>query len=90
VAVETDGGDTAILSFSVPHGSPAPAFSSAEAEVLICILQGHTNAAIAGLRGTSPRTVANQVASIFRKVGVSSRLELMTKTLLFGEPPAEP
>jgi DNA-binding CsgD family transcriptional regulator len=28
------------------------------------------------LRGVSPRTVANQIASVFRKLGVHSRLEL--------------
>lgn len=35
-----------------------------------------SNAEIAERRGTSPRTVANQVASLFRKLGVASRSEL--------------
>jgi DNA-binding CsgD family transcriptional regulator len=48
----------------------------AEREVALLVLDGHDSATIAELRGTSVRTTANQVASIFRKVGVRSRAEL--------------
>ncbi len=50
--------------------------SPAEREVAALILRGHSNAAIASRRGTSENTVANQVASIFRKLEVQSRTEL--------------
>ncbi len=50
--------------------------SPAEQEVLALVLDGHDNASIAAVRRTALRTVANQLASIFRKVGVSSRAEL--------------
>ena len=43
------------------------------------VLAGLANAAIARRRGTSARTVANQVASIFRKLGVQSRAELAAR-----------
>jgi DNA-binding CsgD family transcriptional regulator len=38
--------------------------------------EGLSNAEIGQLRGTSPRTVANQLARIYRKLGVGSRLGL--------------
>lgn len=50
--------------------------TSAEATVLSAILLGKSNREIASERGTSIRTVANQVASLFRKLGVTSRAEL--------------
>jgi DNA-binding CsgD family transcriptional regulator len=53
-----------------------------EAEVTRLLAAGLSNAEIARVRGTARRTVANQVASVFRKLGVSSRLEL--NTLLFA------
>lgn len=51
----------------------------APAEQSICelILIGKTHAQIAALRGRSIRTIANQLASIFSKLRVSGRLELL-------------
>jgi DNA-binding NarL/FixJ family response regulator len=60
-----------LVRFRVPRG-----LTDAEKSVLGLLLRGHSNAAIAKHRATSQRTVANQVASIFRKLGVSSRAEL--------------
>jgi DNA-binding NarL/FixJ family response regulator len=37
---------------------------------------GLSNAAIARARGRSPRTIANQLQSIYRKLGVASRAEM--------------
>lgn len=53
--------------------------SPAEREVAALILHGRDNASIAALRGTSVRTTANQVASIFAKLGVRSRAELAAR-----------
>lgn len=39
-------------------------------------MTGASNEEIASLRGRSVNTVAKQVASLFRKLGVRSRLEL--------------
>jgi len=58
------------------------ALTHTEREILTHLLEGSSNAAIAQIRGTSVHTVANQVASILRKLGVASRSELaaaMTK-----------
>lgn len=48
----------------------------AERDVARRLLAGHTHAAIARARGTSTRTVANQIARIYSKAGVGSREEL--------------
>ncbi|MEM1025394.1 MAG: helix-turn-helix transcriptional regulator [Myxococcota bacterium] len=58
--------------------APDAGLSPAEHDVLIQIRKGMSNQAIAAARGTSRRTVANQVASILRKTGARSRYELMS------------
>lgn len=65
--------------------SLADALTRAEREVARAILRGHSNAKIAADRQRSLRTVANQVAVIFRKLGVSSRAELLAKCTLRRE-----
>lgn len=70
--------------FVYPLDAPAmPAgLTGAEQAVAAQIVDGTSNQAIAEQRGTSVRTVANQVAQIFRKLGVQSRAELVA--LLHG------
>jgi DNA-binding CsgD family transcriptional regulator len=92
VALESPCGDLAILSFAL--SSPeSSTLTPSESHVVELLLEGKTNAEIAALRATTPRTVANQVASLFRKLGVQSRLELVTAAplvraaLLTGTPP---
>jgi DNA-binding NarL/FixJ family response regulator len=51
--------------------------SIAERAVVTGILGGKRITAIAHERGTSPRTVAHQIASVYRKLGASSRRELV-------------
>lgn len=55
----------------------AKALSDAERIVLQLVVAGKSNAAIAQARGTSVRTVANQVASLLRKLGARSRYDLI-------------
>lgn len=50
--------------------------SPAERHVLLGVLDGKTNAQMAAERGTSIHTVGNQVSSVFRKMGVSTRATL--------------
>jgi len=47
-----------------------------EARVLELVLDGRSNTEIARARRRSPHTVANEVARLFRRFGVGSRLEL--------------
>jgi DNA-binding NarL/FixJ family response regulator len=79
------GADTfAILSFPVQPPALPPALSTAEREVCRLLLAGATNAEIAKQRGTAVRTIANQVASILRKVGAASRSELPAALLRYA------
>jgi DNA-binding NarL/FixJ family response regulator len=69
----------AVLSVPLIEGSAMDALSTAEREVAALAAAGLRNAAIAAYRRTSVRTVANQMASILRKLGVSSRYELAAR-----------
>jgi DNA-binding NarL/FixJ family response regulator len=65
-----------------------PRLTQAERQVVAGVLNGRTNAAIATARRTSCRTVANQLAGIYRKLGVSSRWELAARVGRASTPPA--
>lgn len=69
-------GEYAVLSFSLSPLKLPQSFSRAECEVAAAIALGCSNAAIARQRGTSVRTVENQIYGIFRKLGIGSRNEL--------------
>jgi DNA-binding CsgD family transcriptional regulator len=75
-----DGRDYAALWFSRQPDRRA-GLSGAEREVAEMILAGHSNAAIAAIRRVSKTTVATQVRSIFAKLGVSSRAELVGRSI---------
>lgn len=55
---------------------PATRLSSAERTIALQILLGWSNARIARARGVSTRTIANQIASLLKRTGVTSRTEL--------------
>lgn len=79
-------GEMAVLSFPIDEGEGAlVSLTNAEHEVVLAVERGESNAEIARARGTSARTVANQVARVFKKLGVASRAELVaTSALLRG------
>jgi DNA-binding CsgD family transcriptional regulator len=58
-------------------GIPVPPGAPAQREVLDLLLRGLSNAEIARLRRRSERTVAHQVDSIYRRLRVGSRAELI-------------
>lgn len=68
----------AVMSEDAPSVT-APALTPAEQQVFELLLSGASNAEIAKKRKTAIRTVANQVASLFRKYGVGSRAELAAR-----------
>ena len=70
-----DGDEVLIVSFPLVP-TPLPPLTSAERDVAARALGGLTNREIAVARGSSERTVANQLSSIFRKLGIGSRAEL--------------
>ena len=72
-----DGDDYVVFSFPVPELTPPACLTIAEREVVRGLLAGKSNAEIAEARGCSVRTVANQLRSIFHKLDVSSRAEVV-------------
>jgi DNA-binding NarL/FixJ family response regulator len=73
---ELDGREVLVLSF--PYESPLALdrLTRTEREIVLAILTGASNAEIASDRGTTMLTVAKQIASALRKLGVRSRGEL--------------
>ena len=53
----------------------------AERDVSLHVIEGWSNAQISRARSTSVRTTANQIASLFRKLNVRGRLELILRLL---------
>ena len=72
-----------VVSVPLPTLGPlvSAGLSAAEREVTSMILDGMSNREVARARKTSVRTVANQVASVFKKLGVSCRLELASRVM---------
>jgi DNA-binding CsgD family transcriptional regulator len=58
----------------------------AEREIVGRVAAGESDRQIASARGTSPRTVANQLRTLFRRLGVSSRAELLSRIFAAGRP----
>jgi DNA-binding NarL/FixJ family response regulator len=79
LVVESSNGapDALLVSFPlVARPKELSELTRAEAAVLDGVLRGLSNAEIARRRGAAVRTVANQLASLFRKLGAHSRLDV--------------
>jgi DNA-binding CsgD family transcriptional regulator len=74
--VHLAGDEYVVLRLPAPAWDLPDCLTLAERDVALAVLRGATNEEIAGRRSTSVRTVAHQVASIFKKLAVSSRAEL--------------
>lgn len=72
-----EGGQLLVVRFPLSSSTPASSkLTAAEREVVRRVLDGRRTSEIAAARRTSPRTVANQLQSVFRKLGIASRAEL--------------
>ena len=71
--LQFEGESYVVVSVARPDLRFPVSLSMAETEVLRRLLAGDTYAQISGARATSPRTVANQLATAFKKLGVSGR-----------------
>ena len=74
------GGDKLVV-VSVPTAEPAglEGLSPAELGVARDATSGLSNREIARKRGRAVRTIANQLAKVYRKLGVGSRAELAAR-----------
>jgi len=66
-----------VISLPAELADALDALTDAERAVAADAIAGLSNAAIGKKRKRSPRTVANQLASLYRKLGVGSRAELV-------------
>jgi DNA-binding CsgD family transcriptional regulator len=80
--VKTVGSRDEFVLLSWPSPSTEPVddeLTPAERDVLSLVVSGASNAAIARHRGTSVRTVANQMARLLTKLNAGSRYELIQR-----------
>ena len=68
-----------IVSLPLGAGQWQRTLTAAERDIAQWVLLGESNKRIAERRGTSVRTVANQIAGIYYKLGVTSRAELAAR-----------
>lgn len=64
---------------SIPELGDVEGLTPTEISIVSLVVRGQANVAIAEARGTSPRTIANQLTVIYRKLGVRSRRELCAR-----------
>ncbi len=74
--VQLGGDEYLVLSVPIPTWQMPDCLTSAERAVAMLVLGGLTNEEVARKRRTSTHTIANQIARIFAKLGVASRIEL--------------
>jgi DNA-binding CsgD family transcriptional regulator len=74
---QTEGDEFLVLSYELPKTILPADLTPAEREVVLAVALGGSDAEVAAARGTSARTVANQLQSIYRKLRVASRAELL-------------
>jgi DNA-binding NarL/FixJ family response regulator len=73
----TERGPLSVVSIQSPDRLLRGRLPPAELSVIATLLQGATYREIARRRGTSTRTIANQITAVFRRLRVSSRNELV-------------
>jgi DNA-binding NarL/FixJ family response regulator len=84
IALRLRVGDEQVAIYGFPNDSPRGAaadegpLTEAELVVAAALVTGASADEIAQARGTSPRTVANQIAAIHRKLRVDSRMSLLS------------
>jgi DNA-binding CsgD family transcriptional regulator len=71
------GGSHAVISTSRPDRVLCDRLSESEYAVARLLVEGKSHAEIAAVRGTSARTVANQLSTLFHKLRISGRAELL-------------
>jgi len=80
--LRVDDSEVFVLSMPTLTDRLPAGLTGAERAVAMLLLEGLSNREVAQRRGTSVRTVANQVASLFRKLGVNARTEMVGALVL--------
>jgi DNA-binding CsgD family transcriptional regulator len=69
-------GDVELVVISLADAEGTASLTAAERAIVRLVIAGCSNKEIAAQRGVSVKTVANQLAAIYDKLGVCSRFEL--------------
>lgn len=69
----------ALIELPIPYPELPEPLTEAEQEVAVAVFEGASNQEIARARGVSAKTIGNQLESLYRKLGVGSRAELVLK-----------
>ena len=77
--LEEEGRNFLVMSYELPEWELPDSLTVAERAVIRAVLNGATQAQIAAARAVATATVSNQIASIFRKLKVGSRMELAAR-----------
>lgn len=75
--ISTQRGSLTVVSIPRPDRLLQGRLPPAELSVIANLVEGATYREIAFMRGTSPRTIANQITAVFRRLRVSGRNELV-------------
>jgi len=81
-AIVYEGQTYRVVGAARPDDALATLLTPAEYAVARCLLEGQHYVDIARHRGTSTRTVANQLAAVFRRMGVSGRSSLLRRLIV--------
>jgi DNA-binding CsgD family transcriptional regulator len=73
----TGGGDVLVVSFPRPDLRLRERLSPTECEIASLCMEGHSLERMAAIQGTSRRTIANQLGSVYRKLRLSGRGEFL-------------
>jgi DNA-binding NarL/FixJ family response regulator len=87
--VSHDGRQLCVIGVSRPDRALDRVLPSAELAVIRSLVEGLAYEEIAQRRGTSTRTIANQISAVFRRLRVSGRNELVQR-LFFDETLGKP
>jgi DNA-binding NarL/FixJ family response regulator len=91
--ISADQRELRVISTARPDLALAARLPSAELAVIRSLVEGLSYQEIARLRGTSTRTIANQISAVFRRLRVSGRNELVQRLFFdeaLGKPSSEP
>jgi len=77
-----DGRELRVISVPRPDQSLGGSLPAAELSVIRALVEGASYGQIARQRGTSTRTIANQISAVFRRLRVSGRNDLVQRLLL--------
>jgi DNA-binding CsgD family transcriptional regulator len=88
-SVEVDGEEYCVVGYALRRPRSFASLTPAELEVAEGMIAGLSTRLLARQRGVSERTVANQLARIYRKLRICSKYDLLALVGRSGRPQEE-